>query len=61
MAMAPFTERCGSCGSETPHEVRIEIREEGQPSEYVMYSREPYRIAVCQHCGGQREQRMNAA
>jgi hypothetical protein len=59
--MAPFTERCGTCGGETPHEVRIEIREEGQPSEYVMYSREPYRIATCRACGAERVQRMNNA
>lgn len=61
MAVSSFTEPCDRCGRSTPHDVRIEIREETRPPKRVRYSREPYRITVCQRCGGQREQRMNAA
>ena len=54
-------ESCSDCGSETPHEVAIEIRSESPEAEKAAASREPYRIATCLHCGTETAIRMNNA
>lgn len=52
------TESCEQCGTDTPHEVGIEIRTEGS-GENEAYSREPYRVAECTRCGCEVATRMN--
>ena len=52
-------ENCASCGRETPHSVSIEIRKEGASQNQIEYSREPYRITVCDRCGKREQLRMN--
>lgn len=54
-------EPCESCGRETPHEIRIEIRTESAKRENARYSREPYRVATCLRCGAESAIRMNNA
>lgn len=64
MAITQRIEQCNHCKERTPHEVRLEIREENRPStrtENIVFSREPYRIVTCQGCGGETDQRMNGA
>ena len=60
-ALNSHTESCGSCQRETPHTVRIEIRTESRKRENAQFSREPYRVATCQLCGGESTLRMNNA
>ncbi|SHH52302.1 DUF7835 family putative zinc beta-ribbon protein [Halobaculum gomorrense] len=55
------TERCGACGGETTHDVRVEIRTESQKEENAEFSREPYRITTCNECGAENATRMNNA
>ncbi|MDZ7700681.1 MAG: hypothetical protein U5J98_00685 [Halobacteriales archaeon] len=55
------TEACEACRRETPHAVRIEIRTESKQRENAAFSREPYRVATCQQCGGESALRMNNA
>lgn len=55
------TEACPACDGETPHRVRIEIRTESRNPENAAFSREPYRVATCQFCGGESVLRMNNA
>jgi hypothetical protein len=55
------SEPCESCATETPHEVRIEIRTESTERENAEFSREPYRIATCLVCGYESSIRMNNA
>jgi hypothetical protein len=57
----PRTERCGACGRETPHAVRIEILTESDDPNAPGYSREPYRVATCRECGRTTRRRMNGA
>jgi hypothetical protein len=54
-------EPCESCGRETPHEVRIEIRTDSTKRENAEFSREPYRVATCVACGDESVTRMNNA
>lgn len=54
-------EQCAVCSTETPHDVRIEIRTENEEAEHSSYSREPYRISVCAVCGEEIVRRMNDA
>ena len=54
-------ESCGSCGRETAHDVRVEIRTESNKEENAEFSREPYRVAVCEECGTESITRMNDA
>lgn len=56
-----IAETCVDCGQETVHDVRIEIRTESEKSENTRYSREPYRVAICQLCGVETVCRMNNA
>jgi hypothetical protein len=56
-----MTEPCESCGTETHHDVHVEIRTESSKQENAQFSREPYRIATCQRCGDEQSQRMNNA
>ena len=53
-----MTESCERCGTDTPHEVSIEIRTEGS-GENSAFSREPYRVATCATCGHSDATRMN--
>ena len=53
-----LTESCEQCGTDTPHEVGIEIRTEGS-GENASFSREPYRVATCVRCGHESATRMN--
>ncbi|MFB6361425.1 MAG: hypothetical protein ABEH59_08910 [Halobacteriales archaeon] len=55
------TEACEACGRQTPHTVRIEIRTESKQQQNAAYSREPYRVATCDHCGSESALRMNNA
>ena len=54
-------ESCQSCGRETAHDVRVEIRTESNKEENAEFSREPYRVAVCEECGAESITRMNDA
>ena len=54
-------EFCEACGDETFHEVRVELRTESAKRENAEFSREPYRVAVCEACGGTAATRMNNA
>jgi RNase P subunit RPR2 len=56
-----ITEACTACGTETPHDVRIEIRTESERERNARYSREPYRVTTCLHCGDESTLRMNNA
>lgn len=56
-----FAEPCDECGRETPHAVRIELRTESRKRENTAFSREPYRVATCAHCGHVTSLRMNNA
>lgn len=55
------TEPCPTCDRRTPHEVRVELRTESEDAENARFSREPYRITVCQDCGVESTTRMNNA
>jgi hypothetical protein len=59
--LTELMEDCPACGHETSHTVRIEIRTESTKPENRAYSREPYRLSVCQRCGCERSERMNDA
>lgn len=54
-------EYCQHCGDETVHRVRIELRTESSTEENAEFSREPYRITVCEECEAKTTQRMNNA
>lgn len=54
-------ETCTTCGTETPHEIAIEIRSESSDPTNAGCSREPYRVATCLHCGTETVLRMNNA
>ncbi len=60
-AHARRTEYCEACAAETPHEVRVELRTESRKRENAEFSREPYRVAVCEACGDEATTRMNNA
>lgn len=55
----PMTEHCEDCGTDTPHDVRVEILEESPHADFSIYSREPYRIKTCRTCGVETAKRMN--
>lgn len=54
-----LTEWCDSCGRETHHEVSIAIRTESSKALNAQYSREPYRVSMCNACGHEQSVRMN--
>jgi hypothetical protein len=54
-------ENCADCGGETLHDVRVEIRTESKQEENAEFSREPYRVVVCNGCGSETSTRMNNA
>lgn len=56
-----ITEYCEDCGTETGHEVSIQIRTESVKEQNSEFSREPYRVSECQRCGTRSNQRMNNA
>lgn len=56
-----IVEPCQSCGRETAHAVHVEIRTESDKQENSEFSREPYRVAVCEECGDESITRMNDA
>lgn len=56
-----MTEHCDVCGTDTLHQVNVQIRTESSNSENAHYSREPYRVRECQRCGERSSQRMNNA
>jgi hypothetical protein len=56
-----LTEDCDGCARETPHSVSIQLRTESTKEENAEFSREPYRVSECMHCGEQRILRMNNA
>ncbi|MFB6130206.1 MAG: hypothetical protein ABEJ28_05230 [Salinigranum sp.] len=56
-----IVEPCQSCGRETVHHVRVEIRTESNKNENAEFSREPYRVAECAECGAETVKRMNDA
>lgn len=49
---------CPVCHAQTPHEVWVEVVEEGE-GDNSQYSREPYRFAECSGCGRLTKTRMN--
>jgi len=55
------TEYCPGCETDQPHDVSIRLQTENEASDNAAYSREPYRVAVCQSCGRGTERRMNDA
>jgi hypothetical protein len=54
-----FSEDCPACGRETAHSVSIELRHERPERSHTGYSREPYRVSVCDSCGATERLRMN--
>lgn len=58
---ADVTEHCTQCEQTTPHRVSVEILTESSQVEHSEFSREPYRVSVCQVCGERTELRMNNA
>ena len=56
-----MAEYCPSCGTERPHNVSVTIVTESDETTNAAYSREPYRVSECRHCGRRTEQRMNDA
>jgi formate dehydrogenase assembly factor FdhD len=54
-------EPCPECGTETLHEVHVEIRTESRKQENAEFSREPYRVSTCVRCDAESVQRMNNA
>lgn len=54
-------EMCTSCGRKTPHDVSVKILTESTKPENAQFSREPYRVSVCQTCGSETSLRMNNA
>jgi len=56
-----MTEPCEACGTDTLHEVSVQIKTESEGSDNAHYSREPYRVRECQRCGHRSSQRMNNA
>lgn len=52
-------ELCENCDAMTPHQVTIEIVTENEENSNAAFSREPYRITECQHCGTTSKQRAN--
>jgi len=60
-SVADMTEDCPDCGRETPHEVTVQILTESAKRTNAEFSREPYRVSTCQHCGSTTTTRMNNA
>jgi hypothetical protein len=56
-ATADRIEECADCEAETPHEVSVELRSEGDSP----FAREPYRVTECQTCGTETTTRLNNA
>jgi ribosomal protein L40E len=56
-----FVGQCRRCGDETPHDVSIRPVTESKRRLNTEFSREPYRVCVCEECGARTEQRMNSA
>ncbi len=54
-----LTEYCESCDTKTLHQVTVQMRTESTKDENAEFSREPYRVTECQHCGARTSQRMN--
>lgn len=52
-------ETCNECGCETRHAVSIEIHQESAQQDTAAYSREPYRVSVCERCNRSERLRMN--
>ncbi|MDQ2051520.1 hypothetical protein RBH26_13640 [Natronolimnohabitans sp. A-GB9] len=55
------TEPCDVCGTDTLHEVSIQLVTEGGDEETAQFSREPYRVRECVRCGNRESKRMNNA
>lgn len=58
---ADVHEMCSGCGRETPHDVSVKILTESSKPENAQFSREPYRVSVCQVCDAETSLRMNNA
>ena len=56
-----MTEPCEVCGTDTLHEVSIQLVTEGGDGDNAQYSREPYRVRECSRCGNRESKRMNNA
>ena len=56
-----ISEECLECESTTAHDVSVQILTESADSDNAAYSREPYRVSVCQSCGTEERIRMNNA
>ncbi len=56
-----MTEQCDVCGTETLHDVSIQLRTESRQAENAAFSREPYRLSTCRICGTETSLRMNNA
>lgn len=56
-----LTEECDECDRQTPHTITVKILAESAKRENAEYSREPYRISVCEICGTVERTRMNNA
>ncbi|ERG92673.1 MAG: hypothetical protein J07HQW1_02718 [Haloquadratum walsbyi J07HQW1] len=59
--LSTLTEYCDVCDTRTPHKVSIDLRTESTKQTNRAFSREPYRVTECQHCGEEVAQRMNDA
>lgn len=54
-------EECQNCEEQQPHRITVELIEESTKSENAKFSKEPYRITECLHCGVSTQTRMNNA
>jgi len=54
-------EYCEACETSRRHEISIDLVTESDGSKNATFSREPYRIAECLHCGTTSRLRMNNA
>jgi ribosomal protein S14 len=53
-------ETCDDCGTETPHDVAIELRSDASGAgDRAKFAREPYRVTTCRECGREHARRMN--
>ena len=52
-------EYCEDCERRVQHSVSIEIQAEASKDTNVKFSREPYRVAVCEKCDTATRLRMN--
>lgn len=54
-------ELCQNCDEQQPHRITVELIEESAKERNAKFSKEPYRVTECLHCGTSTRTRMNNA